>query len=134
MPILVTYRLFIAHAWNYDDEYYRLIEYLDAAANFRYSNYSVPEHDPLATNNQLRENLREQIRPAQVILILSGIYVSHSTWIQFEIDFCNELEKPIIAVKPWGAINLPQIVQQTATEIVGWNTQSIIDAIRRNAR
>ena len=46
MPALKTYRLFISHAWQYHDDYYRLVEMLNAANNFRWYNYSVPEHDP----------------------------------------------------------------------------------------
>jgi hypothetical protein len=134
MPYLYNYRIFISHAWSYNDAYYRLINYLDAAPNFSYMNYSVPEHDRVTGGNQLSENIRNQIRPVQVVIILGGLYVTYSNWIQFEIDFANSLRKPILGVRPWGSQIMPSAVTQSSHEIVGWNTTSIIDAIRRLAR
>lgn len=131
MPTLHIYRIFISHAWEYNEEYYRLIDYLDAEPNFKYANYSVPEHDPADGN--IEEALKRQIRPVEVVLILAGMYVSHSDWIQFEIDFAQLIGKPIIGVKPWGSERIPQAVQDAADEIVSWNTPSIVSAIRRQA-
>jgi hypothetical protein len=135
MPELHRYRLFISHAWKYNEEYYKLIGMLDSASNFIYSNYSVPEHDPVDANNKekLKEALRNQIRPVELVIILAGMYVSYSDWIQFEIDFAKSLGKPILGIKPWGSERIPQAVQDAAKEIVGWNAPTIVDAIRRNA-
>jgi len=69
----------------------------------------------------------------QVVLILAGMYAAHSDWIQFEIEFSQLLSKPIIGVRPWGAERVPQAVQDAAAEIVGWNTDSIVSAIRKHA-
>ena len=133
MPQLHRYRLFISHAWQYNADYYRLIQMLNNASNFIYSNYSVPKHDPVDTNNtsKLKEQLRKQIRPVEVVIILGGMYVAYSDWIQFEIDFATGLGKPILGIKPWGAQVMPTAVQDAADEIVGWNTSTIVSAIRR---
>lgn len=133
MPALKTYNLFISHCWDYNDEYYRLIEYLRAANNFEFKNLSVPEHDRLDTRNdrELDIALSYQIRPTHFVLILGGMYVNHRYWIQKEIDITKQLSKPIIAIKPWGSTMIPVEVQNCAQEIVGWNTSSIIDAIRK---
>lgn len=135
MPPLKTYRILISHAWKYDDDYYRVIKFLNAAPNFKYANYSVPWHDPVDAGNKtkLRERLRNQIRPVEVVIILGGMYVAYSEWIQFEIDYSTELEKPILGVKLWGAQVMPRAVQDAAYDIVGWNTSSIVNAIRRLA-
>ena len=132
MPQLHRYRLFISHAWQYNDDYYRLIGMLDNASNFIYSNYSVPEHDPVDANNKtkLKEELRQQIRPVEVVIILGGMYVAYSDWIQFEIDFATSLGKPILGIRPWGAQVMPTAVQDAADKIVGWNTSTIVAAIR----
>ncbi len=118
----------ISHVWKYNEEYSRLINYLDAEPNFKYANYSVPEHDPADGN--IKEALKRQIRPVEV-LILAGMYVSYSDWIQFEIDFAQTQGKPIIGIKPWGSERIHRAVQDAADEIVGWNTSSIVSAIRR---
>ena len=75
MPALKTYDLFIAHAWTYNDEYYRLVNMLKDAPYFSWRNFSVPEHDRLPGGNTLRSQLLSQIRPVNAVLILAGMYV-----------------------------------------------------------
>jgi hypothetical protein len=132
MPYLRTYNLFISHAWDYNEDYYRLIELLNAAPNFEWKNLSVPEHDPLPTD-RLQYDLRGQMRDAHAFLILGGMYVAHSDWIDFEISFARRIGRPIIGIRPWGSERIPAAIQNAATEIVGWNTDSIVSAIRRRA-
>ncbi len=135
MPELKKYRIFISHAWEYNDEYYRIVKMLNEAPNFDWANYSVPEHDPLHNKpkRELIEALRNQIRPTQIVIILAGMYVNYSEWIQEEIDIAQAFEKPIIGVKPWGSERIPLSVQEAAIEMVGWNTSSIVSAIRNYA-
>lgn len=130
---LKTYRLFISHAWRYSDSYRRLVDLLDSAPRFKWSNYSVPKHDSLdtATDKELTDALRRQIRPTQCVVIISGMYFNHSKWIQKEIDIAQEMGKPIVAIRPWGAERTPKVVQDAAKDVVGWNTSSIVNAIRR---
>ncbi len=132
MPELKIYDLFISHAWNYNDEYYKLLDFFQNASNFKYRNYSVPEHDPLPMT-KLEERLFNQIKPVNIVLILSGMYVPRSDWIQKEIDIAIELSKPIIGIKPWGQERIPTAVTSVAKDIVGWNTDNIVSAIRRHS-
>lgn len=135
MPELKTYRVFISHAWDYGGEYYRLVNMLNNAPRFYWYNYSVPRHDPedTRTKRQLVKALHDQIRPTNIVIIIAGMYANYRYWIQKEIDIAVEMNKPIIAVAPWGSQRLPQEVQEVADEIVGWNTQSIVGAIRQYA-
>lgn len=133
MPTLRTYYVFICHDWEYSDEYDHVCEFLDSAPNFQWRNLSVPEHDPLDTNDMLEKNLRDQIRPADVMLVLAGMYTARSDWMDWEMAFARRIGKSIIGVKPWGNIQLPVVVQHNADEIVGWNTDTIVSAIRRFA-
>lgn len=139
MPTLKTYDLFISHAWKYNDDYYRLVNMLNNAPNFKWRNYSVPEHDPVLDPDDdndrktLIKELKEQIRPVNCVLILSGMYVAYSYWIQKEIDISVEYGKPIIGIKPWGQEKIPKAVSDVAIEIVGWNTSSIVEAIREHS-
>lgn len=130
MPGLKTYKLFISHSWSYNDDYYRLVEYLNDASNFDWQNLSVPEHDPI-TDAEIRRRLRKQIKPSSAVLILAGMYVRHSDAIQMEIDLAEYYDKPIIGIRPWGNERAPQAVKDAAAEMVGWNTSSIVDAVRR---
>ena len=132
MPSLHRYRLFISHAWQYNNAYNRMIEYLDDSNNFIYSNYSVPVDKAFDKMNkaQLEEQIHQQIRPVEVVIILAGMYVSYSDWIQFEIDFAVSLSKPILGIRPWASQNTPKAVTDAADIIVGWNTPTIVSAIR----
>lgn len=136
MPELKRYGIFISHAWSYNEEYYRLVKMLDEAPLFEWANYSVPEHDPKIDpdtpigKRALTEELKKQIRPVSCVLIISGMYVSYHEWIQKEIDIANEYPKPLVGIKPWGSERIPSAVEEAAKVMVGWNTSSIIQAIR----
>jgi hypothetical protein len=130
MPRLRIYLVFICHDWEYSDDYYRICQFLNDAPNFAWTNLSVPEHDPLDTSDMLEKNLRDQIRPADTMLVLAGMYTAHSGWMDWEMEFARRIGKSIIGIKPWGNVQLPAIVQRNADEIVGWNTESIVGAIR----
>jgi len=80
---------------------------------------------------ELQEEIRQQIRPVNCFLALAGVYISYSDGIQFELDFAVSLGKPIIGIKPWENDNVSKAVSDVAKEVVGWNTDSIIEAIRK---
>ena len=129
------HHLFISHAWDYNDDYHRLVNMLRQAQDFEWYNYSVPEHDPKEANNKpaLREALRKQMQPTNCVLIISGMYVTRREWIQYEINVAKEWNKPIIGIKPRGHEMMPTAVTSVAKEIVGWYTPSIVEAIERQA-
>lgn len=136
MPTLKTYDLFISHAWKYSEDYYRLINMLKEAPLFTMRNYSVPQHNPVIDPNsvagkkKLISELTGQIKPVNCVLILSGMYVAYSDWIQEEIAIASNYNKPIIGIRPWGQLMVPSAVQKSSKIIVGWNTTSIVQAIR----
>ena len=133
MPVLRTYRVFISHAWEYHDDYYRCESLLNDAPYFLWHNLSVPRHDPIKDANALARELHNQMRSAEVFLILAGMYVAHSDWIKYEVNFARRIGRPIIGVRPWASTMVPLAVQDGADEIVGWNGSSMVDAIRRRA-
>ena len=136
---LKTYDLFISHAWGYNEYYYRLERLLKNAPSFNYRNYSVPKHDPLINpgtvvgQRRLTNLLDKQIKPVNSVLIISGMYVVYKFWIQKEIELAQYYNKPIIGLIPWGQERTPFIVQQAAKEMVYWNTNSIVNAIRKHS-
>ncbi len=132
MPYLHNYRLFVSHAWRYGERYERAINFLNAAPHFSWTNYSVPiakKFEQMSTR-ALEEELRQQIRPAQCVVVLAGMYAAHSDWIQFEIDHAKSLGKPILGIIPWGAERTPMSVSLAANKMVGWNSASIVSGIR----
>lgn len=132
-----THNLFISHSWNYSDQYYRLVRLLQNRRYFKFKNYSVPRDDPIheaGTDAKLLQAIRGQMAPCGVVLILAGVYGSYSKWIDKEIDLAEEGfdngRKPIIAIVPRGSKRISARVKGAADRVVGWNTDSIVDAIR----
>jgi hypothetical protein len=132
MPELKTRALFISHAWAYEHHYNQLVLWFGEAANFSWRNCSVPSTDglPDKTSKGLSEGMTRQISPAQGVIILAGMYVAHSDWIQYEIAEAVRMDKVIIGVRPWGAERVPTSVQEAATVMVNWQSASIIQAVR----
>lgn len=139
MPEVKIYNIFISHAWRYSDDYEHLVRLLNEAPNFKWKNYSDPQHDPVVDPDdevnraKLIEELEEQIRPTHCVIVISGMYAVYSYWIQEEIDIATYYRKPIIGIKPWGQERIPQEIKDAAVAIVGWNTDSIVSAIREHA-
>lgn len=131
-----THKLFISHSWAYGDEYDRLIRLLDSRAYFFYSNYSVPKDDPVHTRGSdraLQEAIFNRIRFCGVVVILGGVYSTYSRWINTEIELAKEAfsnPKPVLAIYPWGSERISSVVRERADMIVGWNTESVVRAIR----
>jgi len=138
MPTLKTYDLFISHAWQYGESYTRLLQLLRNSPYFTFRNYSAPEDKPLhnlngtdvTTKAQIKAAIDRKIARANCVVVISGMYTAYREWMQYEIDAAVRMGKPIIAVRPWGSTIVPEYVQKYADEIVGWNTDSIVSAIR----
>ena len=132
MPKLRNYHILISHSWDYDSDYETIKGWLDKAVYFTWTNYSVPLSKPLDVNGkrELKNKLRSRIALCSCVIILSGMYVSYSEWIDYEIDTAVELGKPIIGVKPRGQERIPSKVSNNADVMVGWNSSSVVQAVR----
>ncbi len=134
-----TYNLFVSHSWAYSNAYDGLVNLLDARKYFFYRNSSVPKDDPLhtsGTDKALYAAIKKKVSPCSVVLILAGVYGSYSKWIDKEIQIAQtefSVSKPIIAIKPRGSQRTSTKVTEAADKIVGWNTESIVSAIRELA-
>ena len=129
----MIYNLFISHSWTYSNQYEGLVRLLDSKQSFEYKNYSVPKDDPIhnmGTDAQLRDAIGSQMKPASCVLILAGVYATYSKWINIEINLAKRMGKKIIAIEYWGSERTSSVVKSSADEVVKWNTDSIVRAIR----
>lgn len=81
----------------------------------------------------MREAIKNKMAPCSVVLVLAGVYATHSRWINVELDLAKtgfRLPKPVIAIRPWGSVRTSKRVKEVADRIVGWNTESVVRAIR----
>lgn len=129
----MSYNIFVSHSWSYSDYYDRLISLLEERKYFDFRDYSVPKNDPIhnaKNKEELKKAIRAQMAHASCVLILAGVYATYSKWINIEIELAQELGKSIIAIEPRGAEKTSLVVKDAADIVVGWNTESIVDAIR----
>lgn len=126
-------RLFISHSWSYSERYNSMVSLLINRPYFEWQNYSVPESKAFEglNANALREQLRNQIRPVQCVIIIGGMWTNHSDWIQFEMDFAKSIGKPILGARPRSAKVMPKAVIDASDAIVNWNADSIVAGIRQ---
>ncbi len=130
-----TYNLFSSHSWSYSGDYYRLKNLLDKRPYFYYADYSIPIDDPVhtASDYELNKAIYNRMQYCHIIIITAGVYSTYSEWITKEIRIATEgfqNPKPILAIKPWGNVNISSVATENADCIVSWNTESIVRAIR----
>lgn len=139
MPALYDYRIFISHAWKYGNDYDRLVSMLESSPWFSFYNYSAPQEKPLAlsssnaTDAEIGQAITAKIKNAQVVLVIGGMYTLYHKWMKYEVDEAMRMGKPIIAIMPWGGVYMPLELHSKATRQVGWNSASIVKAIRELA-
>ena len=128
-------RIFVTHAWESSDDYLRVFEYLESQRNFFYRNYSTPDRRPQGDKEALRENLRQQITPAEAIIALASLYQAHPDLLTFQLLYAQASHKPVILMKAFGVTQeVPKALLDLADEVVEWDERALVDAIRRQAR
>ena len=129
-------RLYVTHAFASHTDYHRVFEYFEAVPNFFYRNCSVPDHPPsMGGKEALKEEYRKQMKMAEVVVVLSSLYVENEYWTMYQMDAAQAANLPLVAVEPFGvSVKVPPEVVKRAAEVVGWNERLIVDAVRRQAR
>jgi hypothetical protein len=137
MPQLKTYRLFISHSWAYSDAYDKLVKFFKEHSNFSWIDYSVPRNDPIhnaPNEDALYEAIKNQMQFVNCVVMLAGVYSTHSKWINKEISIAkNVFSKPLIAIEPWGSERTSRVVKDNADAVVKWQSASIVSAIREHS-
>lgn len=128
-----TYTIFISHSWAYIDDLNSLKRLLENRGYFNVQFEEATPDVPINSDNAyyIRQRLKQKISNSDVVLGIAGIYASHSEWMAWELDKALELGKPIIGVVPRGAERVSTFVSSRANEVVRWNTDSIVEAIRK---
>ena len=129
-------RIFVTHTFADHPDYHRVFEYLESAPNFFYRNCSAPHHPPAGGGKEaLKEELRTQIKAAEVVVVLSSLYAEHKSWITYQMDAAQAMDRPLLALSAFGSdAKLPDEIAKRTPEVVEWNQREIVDAVRRLAR
>lgn len=116
------YKLFISHVNQDDHEHDLFFTKLNAAYNFQWKDYAV--RDKIST-----PDLVQQMKPVDVVVILSGLISKNETLLKRQLEVAVELKKPLLVIRPYGMENIPSYLEVIAADVVGWNTPCITEAI-----
>lgn len=117
-----TYKLFITYTDRENEEYELFLSKLNASYNFKWVDCAV--HDKVSP-----ENIKDQMEAADVVIVLSGLISLDKPLLNRMVDVAEKMKKPIVVIRPYGMENVPFNLEEFASEVVGWNTPCIVDAI-----
>ena len=128
--------VFASHAFEESDDYLRVFEFLEGVDRFYYINVSKPESVPKTGGLQAsKDELIEQIKAAEALFILSGVYEKRPDIVQFIMDVAEVNHKGMIAIRPFGTVSeTPPEMIERCQEHIKWNDRDMADALRRQAR
>ena len=131
-----TYSVFISHSWDHVEDLKGLRNLLNERGYFHVEFGEVSPEERIKSENPayIRCRLKEKISNSDIVLGIAGVYASHSDWMEWELDTAIAEGIPIVGVIPRGQQNLSSTVKSRAEECVGWNTESIVKAIRKWAK
>jgi hypothetical protein len=69
------------------------------------------------------------VESADVVIILSGLISKDKELLTSMINTASKLEKPMLVLRPYGMETVPLNLEEMATDVVGWNTPCIVDAV-----
>jgi len=128
-------RVFVTHCWLENDDYTRVFEYLEASGTFYYKNTSQPHAKKPLDKESQREELRRQIAPCEVVIVLPAVYRLEPELVMFQMAFAKAADRPLVALENFGSTEpLTKAIKDLADEVTAWNERNLIDALRRQAR
>lgn len=129
-------RLYAVHGWQQDEDYVRLFEYIESADNFFYRSLSDPNaQSPQGDGAVARRALiNDALTQAECVVCTAGTWERFNDWARFTVETARSLDVPVVAIEHFGPKNMDIRLKGHAAETVGWDSRSIVDAIRREAR
>ena len=129
-------RVFVTHAFAENPDYHRVFEYLESSPNFFYATAASPNHPPATGGKEaLKEEYRTQLKNAEVVVVLSSLYIDNEYWATYQMDAAQAINLPLVAMGVFGGTaDMPPEVAKRSAECVEWNERLMVDAIRRQAR
>jgi hypothetical protein len=83
------------------------------------------------SDNTIRRLLRMKMSWASTVIVLIGKETAQRPWVDWEIQRAHQLGKRIVGVYERGGTenDIPQGLENYASSIVNWNTNSIVAAV-----
>ena len=128
--------VFASHIFDESFDYLRVFEFLESVDRFYYVNVSKPENVPENGGLQaIKDELIEQIKAAEAVIILSSTHEQRPEITQFIMDVAEVNQKGMVAIRPFGGVaETPVEMVERCQEHIEWNNREIADALLRQAR
>jgi hypothetical protein len=128
-------QLYICHAFRADEDYVRVLEYLDGARRLAYRLVSDPMAPHVGGRETEREVWRTQIQNAEIVVAPSALADAESEAVDFQVRFARSAGKPVLVMRRFGSVLPPPLpLSRQAAAVVDWNERSLADALRHHAR
>ena len=115
------YNLIITNGFDKNNEYGQFTEKLYSKVDFRWKESISGSY---ATAN---ENFYNKV---DRIIMLAGLYNDNKELFNDLLDASEKYNIPIVLVRPYGLEEVPEILEERAATIVGWNANCILDSIK----
>jgi len=126
--------VFVSHYHEDEDNIKRMKDLLGDDYSIR--NYSVTsdKYNDAHNKEYIKSMLRPLINQASTFICLIGPNTHDSEWVNWEVEQALKQGKRIIGVYLWGAkdSDIPPALEDAADAMVGWNHDTILDAINGN--
>lgn len=137
---MISINIFISHSWAHSGHYDKLAEWLfdetwnvaGSGEHVKFNDWSVPKDDPIhnaPSDVALGMAISSLIVNSHVIVIPTGMYANYSDWINKEIAAARQYSIPILAVDLWASQRTSSVVQDNATQTVGWQKKSVAEGV-----
>ena len=128
-----TKNLFISHVHEDDKEVQDLKQLLrDRGYDIRDSSIDSSKPNQAQSEEYIKsEILGPRIRWAGVVVVLVSPDTHQSDWVEWEIEYAHKNDTRIVGVWAQGAkeADLPENLDRYADAMVGWQADSVMDAV-----
>ncbi len=115
------YNLIITNGFDKNNEYGQFTEKLYSKVDFRWKESISGSY---ATAGEKFYNNVDRI------IMLAGLYNDNKESFHDLLEASEKYDIPIVLVRPYGLEEVPEILEERAATIVGWNANCILDSIK----
>ena len=122
-------RIFVSHSFDHSDKLLRVKEFMEMR-NVAHVDYSVPVSDQLNDDNP-QDEIERRISECDRFLVILTNNSHKSSWINQEVAWAREHDKPVIGIWPDGEAGspIPKEVLEANAHLIGWRATSLEKAL-----
>ncbi|AMD17545.1 nuclease [Methanobrevibacter sp. YE315] len=115
------YNLIISNGTDLKGEYRQFVEKVYSKTDFLWKESISSSYSTAG---------EEFYKKVDRIILLSGLYKDNKDTFHDLLEAAEKYNIPIVLVRPYGVEEVPEILEEKAATIVGWNANCIIDSIK----